>query len=61
MKHPDARREAVALVEAHDGSAKKLVEGKLDQRLASGNIDDALRLDQVRREIERVYELTGEG
>lgn len=61
MRHPDARREALTLVEAHDGSAKRMVEGKLDQRLAHGDIDDALRLDQVRREIERVYEVTGEG
>lgn len=61
MRHPDARREAVTLVEVHDGRAKKLVEGKLDQRLARGDIGDALRLDQVRREIDRVYELTGEG
>lgn len=60
MRHPQAHNEALSLVEAHDGRAKKMVENKLDDRLAQGKVEDALHLDQVRREIERVYELTGE-
>lgn len=60
MRHPQAHNEALSLVEAHDGRAKKMVENKLDDRLARGKVEDALHLDQVRREIDRVYELTGE-
>jgi hypothetical protein len=49
--HKDAAGEARALVSEHDGHAKTL-----DQ----GDIDEVLRLDQVRREIQRVYDREGE-
>ena len=59
-RHPDASREARALVSDHDGHAKILIERKLAARLDQGEIDEALRLDQVRREIQRVYDREGE-
>lgn len=61
MMIPEARWEALGLVEAYDGSAHEVVEERLAARLADDDVDDALRLDQVRREIEQVYEETGEG
>ena len=58
-RHPEAAREARALVSDHDGHAKALVEHKLAARLDHGEIDEALRLDQVRREIQHVYDVEG--
>ena len=58
-RHPEAFREARALVDAYDGSAEGIVEEKLEQRLEAGDVDAALKLDQVRRGIERIYEVEG--
>jgi hypothetical protein len=58
--HKDAAGEARALVSEHDGHAKTLVERKLAVGLDQGEIDEVLRLDQVRREIQRVYDREGE-
>ncbi|MDO6414294.1 hypothetical protein Q4F19_07855 [Sphingomonas sp. BIUV-7] len=56
VRHPEAAREARALVSDHDGHAKAMVEHKLADRLNQGETDEALRLDQVRREIQGVYD-----
>jgi len=54
VRHPVANAEARSLVERHDGMANRVVESKLEHSLVTGDIDGALHLDQVRREIERV-------
>lgn len=58
-RHPKARAEARHLVDRYDGSAEKLVEGSIDAKIETGEVDEALELDQVRREIERIYEIEG--
>ena len=55
MQHPEARLEARHLVDAFDGSAGDMVEDRLEARLDQRLVDEALRLDQVRREIGRIY------
>ena len=58
-RHPQASLEARALVAELDGSADKAVEAELTAKLSDGDIDEALELDQVRREIEKIYEAEG--
>lgn len=60
MTTSEARWEALGLVEAYDGSAHEVVEERLADSLAEDDVDDALRLDRVRRAVERVYEETGD-
>ena len=52
-KHPEARREANRMIDRHDGEAGALVKATLDRKLSDGDLEAALHLDQVRREIER--------
>lgn len=59
MANKAARWEALALVETYDGPAHEVVEERLAECLADDDIDDALRLDQVRRELQQVYEEAG--
>ena len=58
-RHPQARAEARHLVNEHDGSAEGMVEEALDERLDKHDIEEALHLDRVRREIERIYQIEG--
>lgn len=57
--YPDAQSEARQLVDKHDGRAEHMVEMEIDDRLKRDDVEAALKLDQVRREIERIYEHEG--
>ena len=59
LRNPLARAEARVLVAAHSGSAVRLVEAERDRNIDRGDIGDALHLDHVRREIERIYKFEG--
>lgn len=54
VRHTAANAEARVLVAKHDGQAGRMVENSLEQSLSAGDVDAALRLDQVRREVEHV-------
>ena len=58
-RHPQARAQARHLVDRYDGSAEKLIEASIDEKIEGGQVDEALELDQVRREIEQIYEVEG--
>ena len=58
-RHPTAFSEARALVDAFDGSAEEMVEEELEKSLEAGDVIEALKLDQVRRGIERIYDREG--
>lgn len=49
--HPAAQDEARRLIAEHEGRALRLVERKLNDQLAKGDVVAALHLDQVRRAI----------
>ena len=51
IRHPAAEAEARRLIAEYDGTALRLVENKLDDQLAKGDVMSALHLDQVRRAI----------
>ena len=58
-RHPQARAEARKLVDDFDGSAERMVEDALEESLEEHDVEEALKLDQVRREIERIYAAEG--
>ena len=58
-RHPKARAEARHLVDRYDGSAERMVEQSIEAKIEHGEVDEALELDQVRREIEQIYRIEG--
>lgn len=53
IRHPAAEDEARRLIAKYDGIALRLVENRLDQQLATGDVGAALHLDQVRHAISK--------
>lgn len=57
---PEVRDEAERMIASHDGHAHRIVDRRVDAKLEQGDVSGALQADQLRREIMRVYEETGE-
>ena len=55
-RHVDAARDAVALIDKHDGSAAEVAAKAVDEHLNAGEVDAALQMDQVRREAETLLD-----
>lgn len=49
-----ARAEATALVRAHDGQAGRIAEQKINAAILKNDLELALHLDRVRREVEAI-------
>jgi len=56
VRHKKANLEAQSLVRKHDGDATRIVEDKLGREILQGDLDSALHLDQIRREIKHIEE-----
>jgi hypothetical protein len=54
VRHKNANLEAKGLVRKYDGDANRIVEEKIDEEISQGDLDSALHLDQIRREIKSV-------
>lgn len=50
--HTAAARDAAALINRHDGRAPERARREVTARIDEGDVDGALRMDQVRREAE---------
>lgn len=51
-RHPIAQAEAATLLARHDGAAAELVCRALQRHVTAGDFENALHLDQVRRELQ---------
>jgi hypothetical protein len=54
VRHKNANLEAKGLARKYDGDANRIVEEKIDEEISQGDLDSALHLDQIRREIKNV-------